>query len=234
MPNEQTPTNSTHFTAKRGTHPQPHMFSTLRTTDTTIPNPRIAESNPTSHMPTPHRTPTPTYSHAPKQPTRANPHTPLPHISHPTKPNYTHQSIKALTLNTRGMHTTIIDLQNILSNQTDPHIIAVTETNHRHIKFIWRQTLKNYKLVYSPSLYNKKHQALLRRYHPSNALKRPPHHKAPPRTSPISTVSRHRPLNTQNWLRTTCHLGQPLTASNQTRNPNTPGHPTLAPHTTNN
>ena len=53
------------------------------------------------------------------------------------------------------MHTTIIDLQNLLTNQTDPHIIALTGTKHYHIKFIWHQTLKNYKLVYNPSLYNK-------------------------------------------------------------------------------
>jgi hypothetical protein len=69
--------------------------------------------------------------------------------------NYTHQGLKVLTLNTRGMHTTIIDLQKILTNHSDPHIIALTETKHRNIKSIWRQTLKNYKLIYNPSLYNK-------------------------------------------------------------------------------
>jgi len=80
-------------------------------------------------------------------------------MSHPTKSIHTHQSIKALTLNTRAMHTTIIDLQNILDNQTDPHIIALTETKHRQIKSIWCHTLKNYKLVYNPSLYKKKTQS---------------------------------------------------------------------------
>jgi len=44
------------------------------------------------------------------------------------------------------------DLHNILTNQTDPYVIALTETKHRHIKSIWRQTLRTYKLVYSPSL----------------------------------------------------------------------------------
>jgi len=53
------------------------------------------------------------------------------------------------------MYTTIIDLQNIITTQPDPHIIALTETKHRYIKFIWRQTLRNYKLVHNPSLYNK-------------------------------------------------------------------------------
>jgi hypothetical protein len=53
------------------------------------------------------------------------------------------------------MHTTILDLQNILTDHPDPHIIALTETKHRHLKSIWRQALRNYKLVYKPSLYNK-------------------------------------------------------------------------------
>jgi len=53
------------------------------------------------------------------------------------------------------MHTTILDLQNLLATQTPPHIIALTETKHRHIKSICRQTLKGYKLVHNPSLYNK-------------------------------------------------------------------------------
>jgi hypothetical protein len=54
------------------------------------------------------------------------------------------------------MHIIIVDLQNILTDQTDPHIIALTETKHRHIIVsILRQTLGNYKLVYNPSLYNK-------------------------------------------------------------------------------
>jgi hypothetical protein len=53
------------------------------------------------------------------------------------------------------MHTPILDLQNLLTTQTPPHIIALTETKLRHIKSIWRQTLKGYKLVHNPSLYNK-------------------------------------------------------------------------------
>jgi len=53
------------------------------------------------------------------------------------------------------MHTTILDLQKLLTAHPDPHIIALTETKHRHIKSIWRQTLRNYKLIYNPSLYNK-------------------------------------------------------------------------------
>ena len=54
------------------------------------------------------------------------------------------------------MHTSILDLQDILNTHTKPQNISLTETKHRHIKSIWRHTLKNYKLVYNPSLYNKK------------------------------------------------------------------------------
>ena len=53
------------------------------------------------------------------------------------------------------MHTTILDLQDLLNNQPKPQIIALTETKHRHIKSIWRHTLRNYKLIFNPSLYNK-------------------------------------------------------------------------------
>ena len=53
------------------------------------------------------------------------------------------------------MHTTLLDLQDLLNNQTTPQIIALTETKHRRIKSIWRHTLRNYKLIYNPSLYNK-------------------------------------------------------------------------------
>ena len=54
------------------------------------------------------------------------------------------------------MHTTILELQDLLNTNSKPQIIALTETKHRHIKSIWRHTIKNYKLVYNPSLYNKK------------------------------------------------------------------------------
>jgi hypothetical protein len=53
------------------------------------------------------------------------------------------------------MHTTILDLQNLLTAHSDPHIIALIEPRHRHIKSIWRQPLTNYKYIYNPSLYNK-------------------------------------------------------------------------------
>jgi len=100
-------------------------------------------------------TPNPLHSQAPKKPTKDNLNKPPSLRISPTKPNYTHQSLKALTLKIRGMHTTIKDLHKILTTQPDPHIIALTETKHRHIKSIWRQTLRNYKLVFDPSHYNK-------------------------------------------------------------------------------
>ena len=53
------------------------------------------------------------------------------------------------------MHTTILDLQDLLNKQTKPQIISLTETKHRHIKSIWRHTLRDYKLIYNPSIYNR-------------------------------------------------------------------------------
>ncbi len=73
---------------------------------------------------------------------------------HPTS-TYTHLCLNVLTLNNRGMHTTVVDLQNILTNLPIPYIIALTEIKYRHIKSIWRYALRNYKLVYNPSLYDK-------------------------------------------------------------------------------
>ena len=69
--------------------------------------------------------------------------------------DYSHPPITTLTINTRGMHTTILDLQNIIATQPSPYIIALTEAKHRHIKSILRHTLKGYKLVHNPSLYTK-------------------------------------------------------------------------------
>ncbi len=56
------------------------------------------------------------------------------------------------------MHTTILDLQKILDTNPNPHIIALSETKHRRIKSIWRHTLKNYKLIYNTSHYDKQTQ----------------------------------------------------------------------------
>ncbi len=122
--------------------------------ETTIPYPQKDNKDPKLSIPTPHVPPAP-HTHAFRQSDLDIPHiTPLP-LLFPTKPTITHQSPKTFTVDTRGMHTTIIDLQNILTTQPDPHIIALTETKHRHIKSIWRQTLRNYKLVHNPSFYNK-------------------------------------------------------------------------------
>jgi hypothetical protein len=54
------------------------------------------------------------------------------------------------------MHTTILDLHSLLNTQPKPNIIALTESKHMHIKPFWRHTLRNYKLVYNPSHYDKK------------------------------------------------------------------------------
>ena len=81
--------------------------------------------------------------------------TPTPNTNPNPQQPYTHPSITAVTFNTRGMHTTLLDLQDILHKHATPQIIALTETKHRHIKSIWRHTLRNYKLIYNPSIYNK-------------------------------------------------------------------------------
>ena len=62
---------------------------------------------------------------------------------------YRYPPIKAVTFNTRGMHTTVLDLHNLLNTQTKSTIIHLTETKHNRIKTIWRQTLKDYKLLHT-------------------------------------------------------------------------------------
>ena len=62
---------------------------------------------------------------------------------------YRHPPIKAVTFNTRDMHNTILDLQHIMNTQKKPTIIHLTETKHNHIKSIWREVLKDYKLVHT-------------------------------------------------------------------------------------
>ena len=52
-----------------------------------------------------------------------------------------------MTFNTRGMHATILDLQRIVNIQNKPILIQITKTRHIHIKPIWRETLKDYKLI---------------------------------------------------------------------------------------
>jgi len=47
------------------------------------------------------------------------------------------------------MHNTILDLQHIMNTQKKPSIIHLTETKHSHIKSIWREELKYYKLVHT-------------------------------------------------------------------------------------
>jgi hypothetical protein len=67
-----------------------------------------------------------------------------------TNKSYRHPAIKAVTFNTRGMHNTILDIHRILSTDNKPTIISLTETKHSHIKSIWRDILKEYKLIHTP------------------------------------------------------------------------------------
>ena len=98
--------------------------------------------------PLPTTTPSLPPTHTPQTPT--TPAETIPPV------HYTHPAITSLTLNTRGMHTTILYLQSLINTQPKPNLIALTETKHRHIKSIRRHTLRNYKLVYNPSHYDKK------------------------------------------------------------------------------
>jgi hypothetical protein len=61
------------------------------------------------------------------------------------KEEHSRPAITAVTLNTRGMHATIFDLQQIINNSTKHMMIYLTETKHSRFKFIWRETLKEYK-----------------------------------------------------------------------------------------
>jgi hypothetical protein len=62
---------------------------------------------------------------------------------------YRHPAIHAVAFNTRGMHNTILDLHHILNSKHKPTIINLTETIQSHIKSIWRDTLKDYKLTHT-------------------------------------------------------------------------------------
>jgi hypothetical protein len=53
------------------------------------------------------------------------------------------------------MNTAIIDLQTILTDYPESHIITLAEIKHRHIKSMWRQSFKDFELVKDPSLYIK-------------------------------------------------------------------------------
>jgi len=80
---------------------------------------------------TQHATPSPQHNNF----STTNPHTTNPYNTsrNNTPVHYTHPDIIALTLNTRGIHTTILDLQSLLNTQPMANIIALTETKHRHV-----------------------------------------------------------------------------------------------------
>jgi hypothetical protein len=47
------------------------------------------------------------------------------------------------------MHNTILYLQPVTNTKKKPRIIHLTETKHSHIKSIWREALKDYKLIHT-------------------------------------------------------------------------------------
>ena len=82
------------------------------------------------------------------------------------------------------MHNTILDLHHILNTQIKPTILHLTETIHNHIKSIWREALKDYKLIHTyPTLDPTTNQRsggtilAVRRdtYKNANAISPPPH-----------------------------------------------------------
>ena len=62
---------------------------------------------------------------------------------------YRHPPIKAVTFNTRGMHSTILDLHHLLNTQSKLIIIHLTESKHSNVMSIWRESLKKYKLIHT-------------------------------------------------------------------------------------
>jgi len=94
-----------------------------------------------------------TIPHKP-QPTIETHTTPQPNLNKETDPiPYRHPAIYAVTFNTRGMHTTILNLHRILNSKSKPTILYLTETKHSHIKSTWREALTEYKLTHtSPKL----------------------------------------------------------------------------------
>ena len=95
-----------------------------------------------------------------------------------------HPPIKVVTFNTRGMHNTILYMHHILNTQIKPTIIHLTETKHSHIKSIWRDALKDYKLIHTyptldptPNRISGKPILAARReiYKEATAISSPPH-----------------------------------------------------------
>jgi hypothetical protein len=61
-----------------------------------------------------------------------------------------HPAIRAVAFNIRGMHNTILDLHHIINSEIRPTQLYLTDTKHSHIKSIWREALKDYKLTPIP------------------------------------------------------------------------------------
>jgi hypothetical protein len=87
---------------------------------------------------------------ATQQPANKNrKNTPTPPKKETTNTSYRHPAIHAVTFNLRGIYNTILDLRHIFNSKHKPRIINLTETKHSHIKSIWRDTLKEYKLIHT-------------------------------------------------------------------------------------
>jgi hypothetical protein len=85
-----------------------------------------------------------------QQPANTNRNTtPKPPNKENDTTTYRHPTINSVTFNTRGMHTTILDLHYILNSKHKPTIIHLTEIKHINIKSIWRDSLKDYKLTHT-------------------------------------------------------------------------------------
>ena len=77
-----------------------------------------------------------------------------PDVPHIDKDKYTRTNLTLCTLNVRGMHSTIVDVIQILNGTRIPDVFALTETKHSHVNSIWRETLQHYKIHHNvPELH---------------------------------------------------------------------------------
>ena len=132
------------------TQPNPHISCHTRITrpPTRIPKRQLTLKD----LPLWHPIDKPSHNtNAPNlKPETQNSKEPPPSITTEPTP-YSHPQITAALLNTRAMHSSILDLQEIFTNTPHPNIICLTETKHGHIKSTWRNLLKDYKLIHTPS-----------------------------------------------------------------------------------
>ena len=135
-------------------HPAPRLKTTIKRPKTQNSKPPQQQSTLLQFFtPTPNRPRDEDIPPSPPTPPAVNPNTtePPPPPRHiPPDPDAIPCDLTLLTLNTRGMHTTILDMAFLLKNNTFD-IISLTETKHTHVTSTWRTLLSDYKLVHNPT-----------------------------------------------------------------------------------